>query len=120
MPAKGEDYCGDSTFEDQTSDVSPTVSDCLQIATNIAVEGDWTTQTTGGQRELVSYGSCKFGVERSGSLNGNVNFVVGNQDIINIIASSVNMFGGSGRVGAKGTMNCQGNIKGQSVLWGLY
>ncbi|KAJ2984421.1 hypothetical protein NUW58_g6066 [Xylaria curta] len=120
LQAKGEDYCGDSTFEDQTSDASPKVSDCLQIATNIAVEGDWTTQTTGGQRELVLYGSCRFGVERSGSLNGNVNFVVGNRDIIDIITSSVNMFGGSGRVGAKGTMNCQGNIKGQSVLWGLY
>ncbi|TGJ82873.1 hypothetical protein E0Z10_g5898 [Xylaria hypoxylon] len=120
MAVKGEDYCGDSTFEGQTSDASPTVSDCLQIATNIAVEGDWTTQTTGGQRELVSYGSCKFGVERSGSLNGNVDFVVGNQDIVDIITESVNMFGGSGRVGAKGTMSCQGNIKGQSVNWGLY
>ncbi|KAI0182679.1 chitinase [Xylaria flabelliformis] len=120
MPAKGEDYCGDSTFEDQTSDASPLVSDCLQIAANIAVEGDWTTLTTQGQRQLLTSGSCQFGVERSGSLNGNANFIVGNRDVIDVITSSVNMFGGSGRVGAKGTMSCQGNIKGQSVLWGLY
>lgn len=76
--------------------------------------------TTQGQREIAHSGTCKFGVERSGSLNGNINFLVGNQDVIDIIISSINMFGGSGRVGAKGTMNCQGNIKGQSVLWGLY
>ncbi|KAI0868461.1 hypothetical protein GGS24DRAFT_482282 [Hypoxylon argillaceum] len=120
MPPKTEEFCGDSTFVDQTSDASPLVADCLQITRNIAIDGDWLTMTTQGQREIAHSGTCKFGVERSGSLNGNINFLVGNQDVIDIIISSINMFGGSGRVGAKGTMNCQGNIKGQSVLWGLY
>ncbi|KAI0467015.1 hypothetical protein F4859DRAFT_518632 [Xylaria cf. heliscus] len=120
MPPKGNNYCGDSTFEDQTSDASPLVSDCLVITQNIAIDGDWTTLTIGGQRELVQHQTCMLGVERSGSLNGNSEFYVGNQDVIDIINTAVSLYGGSGRVGAKGTMNCQGNIKGQKVLWGLY
>ncbi|KAH7126534.1 putative necrosis-inducing factor-domain-containing protein [Dactylonectria estremocensis] len=114
--------CGDSTFEDQTSDASPSVEDCRTIITNI--EGDasteWTTEVVGkNQREIASYGSCSFGVEAT-EVTGNVNFQVGGQDVIGIINLAIEKFGGSGKVGAKGDMGCNGNVKDQGVKWGIY
>jgi hypothetical protein len=58
--------CGDSTIKTQTSDASPPVSDCLHTIKNI--EGNpktkWTTQVLGdNQREITSFGQCKFSVE---------------------------------------------------------
>ncbi|KAK8062875.1 hypothetical protein PG997_014972 [Apiospora hydei] len=95
----GRDTCGDSTFEDHT---------------------DFTTQVVGkNQREIGKSGTCHFGVEAT-KVNGNVNFVVGGQDMIDIINEAVKRFGGDGRVGAKGNMNCNGNIKQQAVKWGIY
>jgi hypothetical protein len=118
----GRDECGDSSFENQTSDASATVEDCLQIIKNI--EGDastgWKTQVVGkNQREIASHGSCSFGVEAT-KVDGNVNFDVGGQDVIDIINEAIRRFGGGGKIGAKGNMECNGNIKSQPVLWGIY
>ncbi|KAK8074334.1 chitinase [Apiospora phragmitis] len=118
----GRDTCGDSTFENQSSGASPKVEDCLQIVRNIEGDGstDWTTQVVGkNQREIAKSGSCHFGVEAT-KVNGNVNFVVGGQDVIDIINEAVKQFGGDGRVGAKGNMDCNGNTKQQAVKWGIY
>ncbi|ROW15174.1 hypothetical protein VPNG_03014 [Cytospora leucostoma] len=99
---QGEAYCGTSTFVDETSGASPTVSDCQQIAINIAAGGDWTVDSSGVQHQLVQYGTCAFGIQGQGSPVGNVDFTIGNQDIIDIITSSISMYGGDGQVGAKG------------------
>ncbi|RHZ56572.1 uncharacterized protein CDV56_100433 [Aspergillus thermomutatus] len=118
----GKDECGDSSFENQTSDGSPSVEDCQQIIKNIEGDAgtDWTTQVVGkNQREIASHGSCAFGVEAT-KVDGNVNFVVGGQDVIDIINEAIRRFGGGGRVGAKGNMDCNGNVKSQPVLWGIY
>lgn len=118
----GRNDCKDSSFEDKTSGASPSVDDCRQIITNIQGDGstDWTTDVIGhNQREIAKSGSCSFGVEAS-KTNGNVNFVVGGQDVIDIINTAIEKFGGSGKVGAEGHMECNGNIKGQSVTWGIY
>ncbi|KAG9381867.1 Hce2 domain containing protein [Pyrenophora tritici-repentis] len=74
----GINSCGDSTFEDQSSDASSNVADCLEIIENI--EGDasttWTTQVIGkNQRKIASFGSCSFGVEAT-EQNGNTDFAV--------------------------------------------
>lgn len=116
----GKDYCEDSTFEDQTSNASPPVEDCLQIVKNIeGTDGSWNTFIE-TQRQLVSYGNCKFGVTGKGR-KGNSNFDVGAQDIVDIIRDAVKKFGNEdGKVGAKGVMQCSGNIKKQKVEWGLY
>jgi hypothetical protein len=53
-------------------------------------------------------------------VDGNVNFVFGGQDVIDIINESIKQFASNGRVGAKGNMNYNGNVKGQPVLWGIY
>ncbi|KAF3225838.1 hypothetical protein TWF106_001711 [Orbilia oligospora] len=119
----GRDRCGASTFEDRTSGASPSVSDCLQIIRNI--EGDatseWTHRIT-GQRKILEYGSCAFGIERTGGTGGAVEFKVGGQDVIDVINDAVKRFGSSGRVGARGVMSCDGTTAGThvNVLWGLY
>jgi hypothetical protein len=118
----GKDECGDSTFVDQTSGASPKVEDCRQIIKNIEGDGstDWTTQVVGHkQREIASHGSCHFGVEAT-KTDGNVNFKVGGQDVIDIINNAIAQLGRDGLIGAKGDMNCNGNIKSQPVLWGIY
>ena len=107
--------CGDSSFINQSSGGSPLISDCQMIQRNIAGGGTWTTNAIVGQRQLVQYGTCAFGVTvRSGTAN------VGNQDIIDIINTSIQMFSYEGRVGSKGTMPCQGPLGGTTVDWGLY
>ncbi|KAL2127503.1 hypothetical protein VTI74DRAFT_10626 [Chaetomium olivicolor] len=119
----GKDRCGDSTFEDRTSDASPLVSDCLQIIRNI--EGDASTEFTHritGHREILSFGSCAFGIERTGGTGGAVEFKVGGQDVIDVINDAVKKYGGSGKVGARGVMSCDGTTVGThvDVLWGIY
>ncbi|EEA29070.1 conserved hypothetical protein [Talaromyces marneffei ATCC 18224] len=113
--------CGDSTFVDQTSAASPKVDDCLQIVANIQnTLGEWEVENAVEQQhQLVQYGTCKFGVQGKG-INGNIDFHIGAQDIIDIIHSSISKFASNGVVGSMGEMNCNGNVKQQAVEWGLY
>ena len=118
---KGPDMCQDSTFVDHTSDDSPPVSDCQQIIKNI--EGDtkavWTTGIA-TQREILHYGKCKFGVESKSGADGNVTFEIGAQDVIDFIREAIDRFGGSGKAGAKGVVDCAGNVHKTTIEWGLY
>lgn len=118
---QGKDDCGASTFVDQTSSASPLVSDCQQLVKNIqGTDGEWEVENAiGSQHQLVQFGECKFVVQGQGK-NGNIDFHVGAQDIVDIINDSIQKFGGIGRVGAKGVMSCRGTVKGQDVEWGLY
>ncbi|KAL8371943.1 hypothetical protein RB595_001650 [Gaeumannomyces hyphopodioides] len=119
----GKDHCGASSFENTGSDVSPLVSDCQQVIKNI--EGDASTVFTHsitGHREILKFGTCRFGIERTGGTGGTVQFMVGGQDVIDLINDAIKQFGGGGRVGAKGVMPCAGvtvNTK-VDVLWGIY
>ncbi len=116
----GKDYCGASTFENKGSDASPLVKDCLQIVKNIeGTDGEWNISPLKKQRELVKFGSCHFGVTGT-NIKGNVSFNVGAQDIVDIIKDAIKQFGSGDRIGAKGSMQCGGNIKKQDVDWGLY
>ncbi|KAL4758186.1 chitinase [Aspergillus foveolatus] len=122
IPA-GKDDCGKSTFVDQTSDASPKIKDCRQILLNIQDDGgtEWRTQVAGkNQREIASHASCHFGVEAT-KVDGNVNFVDGGQDVIDIINDAIAQFGNKdGLVGAMGEMSCNGNVHDQAVLWRIY
>jgi hypothetical protein len=119
----GKKDCAKTTFEDHTSDASPSVDDCRQIIKNI--QGDSTTEWTDTQvighkqRQIAKAGGCSFGVEAS-KTTGNANFKVGGQDVIDTINNAINKFGGGGKIGAKGYMSCSGNVKGQDVTWGIY
>ncbi|KAJ5611255.1 hypothetical protein N7510_007974 [Penicillium lagena] len=109
--------CGDSTFTNESTGGSPTVSDCQQIATNIAGGGTWHVEGYGIQHQLVQYGTCAFGVT-----NSDKGFKIGNQDIIDLINGSISRFQWSGLVGAKGEMSCQDDfsVEDETVSWGLY
>ncbi|KAL5360965.1 hypothetical protein BJX96DRAFT_151156 [Aspergillus floccosus] len=118
----GRDYCEVSSFIDQTSDASPSVADCLTIIKNIEGDGetDWTHQVVGHpHREIASHGSCAFGVEAT-KTDGNVNFKIGGQDVIDIINDAIDKFARDGKIGAKGDVNCNGNVKSQPIEWGIY
>lgn len=118
---QGVSSCGTSTFVDQTSSASPTVVDCMQLVQNI--EGGTGSHeienALGEQHQIAQYGSCKFGVQGMGK-HGNIAFYVGDQDIVDIINTSVQKFSWNGLVSAKGMMSCSGDVTGQEVQWGLY
>ncbi|KAG9256684.1 glycoside hydrolase [Emericellopsis atlantica] len=120
---KGRDYCSKSTFKNQGSNASPPVEDCRQIIKNLEglPEKDWRVDILGGQTQLAKSGECAFGAEARHSPDGNIWFRVGSQDIIDLINDSINKFGDSGRVGAKGDMDCDGNApQVEQVEWGIY
>lgn len=104
--------CGDSSFVDQTSNASPPVADCLQIVNNIeGTTADYPVFSD--QQGILSAGLCVFGVQGK---RGVVGTRIANQDAIDLIRDAVAKFGGSGKIGAKGTMTCGGN----TVEWGIY
>ncbi|KAK2758804.1 hypothetical protein FQN54_003496 [Arachnomyces sp. PD_36] len=107
---ESNDYCGDSSFENQTSGGSPLVSDCQQIITNIAGGGDWSLGMF--QRKIAEHGTCAFGAQVDGTVSK-----VGNQDVIDLIQASIDQFQWNGLVGAQGEMNC-GYI--YDVRWAIY
>lgn len=113
--------CNDSTFTDTTSSTSPAVSDCQTLASNIAGGGTWTIFPT-DQRQLAQFGSCAFGV--TAAFSWTTAWVkVGNQDIIDLIHSSAQMFASEdGLVGAKGAMGCQAGpvTENDEVQWEIY
>lgn len=98
------------------------MSDCQQIIRNIEGDGstDWTHRIT-GHREVLSHGSCHFGIERTGGTGGAVQFKVEGQGAIDVINDAIRRYGGGGRVGAKGVMPCSGTTAGTkvNVLWGI-
>ncbi|EPE09530.1 glycoside hydrolase family 18 protein [Ophiostoma piceae UAMH 11346] len=113
--------CESSTFVDQTSDASPSISDCQTLISNIDhTDGEWEIENVAHQQhQIAQAGSCKFGVQGNGGGIGGFN--VGAKDIVDIISDSIRDYGGSGKVGAKGVMACNG-ISGRKVTvkWGLY
>ncbi|CAK7233391.1 hypothetical protein SEUCBS140593_008587 [Sporothrix eucalyptigena] len=109
MPKTTSD-CGDSTFVDQTSSASPSVSDCMELVDDI--EGsDNSYKIFSDQQAILTKRSCVFGVQ--GKSGGTY---IANQDVVDLIRDSIAKFGGSGKIGAKGTMVCGGD----SVEWGIY
>jgi GH18 family chitinase len=123
-PPLGRNECGNSTFENRGSDISPKVEDCLEIIRIIERDPStsWSVEVVKGQRQIAEAGSCRFGVEATW-VGDNADFMVGGQDVIDIINDAVRMFGSTGRVGARGYMDCKATSlhkPWQGVLWGIY
>ena len=129
-PFHGSGVCGDSTFEGTTSGTAPLVSDCMTMIDNIAVVNQENGSDGGRQiwgvenfvkkqHQLIQFGTCAFGVQ--GGKVGDAHFWIGNQDIIDIVHSSIDKFGASGRIGAKGQMKCKPmGAFPVLVTWGIY
>lgn len=113
--------CQDSSFNNDTTDGSPLVSDCQTLASNIAGGGSWSVWTlfySNGNAfdEIASYGTCAFGVRSNAAI------YVGNQDIIDLINSAIDMFQWNGLVGADGQVDCQDQAAAATnpMHWGIY
>lgn len=119
----GKKSCEKSSFQDDTSDASPLVSDCKIMIENFEKDGgtSWKSDTAGLQhRELGHYGTCAFGVEAT-KLNGNIYFHFGGGDLIEYINTAIKMFSKGGKVGASGKVDCAANTAtSQPVKWGIY
>lgn len=106
--------CEVSSFNNETDENSPLVSDCLTLASNIAGGGTW---MNGKWTNWPTFGTCAF---QAGSVH---HIKVGNQDIIDLIHSSIDMFASSdGRVGASGSVDCQNMLWPQTDTtgWSIY
>ncbi|KAB5583669.1 putative necrosis-inducing factor-domain-containing protein [Coniochaeta sp. 2T2.1] len=118
-PGKSVSDCKDSTFSQETNPFgSPLVKECQVIVKNIAGGGTWSVETvTGSFHQLVQFGTCAFGVQvKSASA-----FVhIGNQDIMDVITTSIGRFAEGGRIAATGTMPCQSGAVWDSVYWSIY
>ncbi|KAL1908570.1 hypothetical protein Sste5344_005656 [Sporothrix stenoceras] len=107
--------CGDSSFVNQTSNASPPVADCLQIVKNIeGTVGDYLVSTD--QRGILSAGLCVFGVQVMKRIKCLTTTHITNHDVIDLIHDAVARFGGSGKIGAKGTVTCGS----YTIEWGIY
>ncbi|KAH6889357.1 putative necrosis-inducing factor-domain-containing protein [Thelonectria olida] len=112
---KRENKCSGSSFKNQTSAASPKTKDCEKMCAKFKGGGTWTISDEDGQRELVGYESCAFGVTVK-SYRLDALCQVGNEDIIDLVTDSIEKFEGQGKVGAKGEMWC-GDCWTE---WGLY
>jgi hypothetical protein len=117
----GLSYCttSKSTYIEETSGGSPLIDDCLHIVENIeGTSGSW-IKPIERQFGILHYGECYFGIEGKGR-KGNVDEYVGAQDAVDIIRYAAKHWGDGTRMGGKGVMQCNGNIKQQEVHWAIY
>ncbi|KAB5566608.1 putative necrosis-inducing factor-domain-containing protein [Coniochaeta sp. 2T2.1] len=114
--------CSGIRFYDQTSDASPDVMDCLHIAHNIRHDGQWEIDLFFHRhRQIVQYGGCAVGIQGRNNIYIDTTAYVSYEDVIEIIYGSVELFGHSGKVGAKGYMDCHYKFGGtRRLFWGLY
>lgn len=111
--------CEDSSFQNDTSSGSPLVADCQQIVANIAAGGTWYLDATKESHDhtVVSFGTCIFGALSDWPTK------IGNQDIIDLITTSVEQFQQDGRIGASGYVDCQNQgvvYSTNQIWWGIY
>jgi hypothetical protein len=120
LPTASEGRCGFAhEFDDLTGPDSPLAEDCIELAHRIRGAGEWTVEGFLLQdHQLVEWKTCAFGIM---SIQATMLFLVGNQDIIDLLRDSVRDFTLDGRVGAMGKMWCRNN-PGWSVQvkWGIY
>ncbi len=118
-------YCDTSTFQGDTTDASPLVSDCQLLVQDILDRGQYQrvehNVLTGPQSSIESHGTCVFGVQSDYvAAKANAAYKVGGQDIIDLITDSISRFSYNGKVGASGGMDCKGDLSSQWVKWSLY
>ena len=118
----GKSYCttSKSTYVKETSGGSPLIEDCLALVKKIQGTKKYWDKPIERQFGIVGSGTCTFGITGKGR-KGNANEKVGAQDVVDIIRYAAKHWGaGETRMGGKGTMQCDGNIKRQKVNWAIY
>ncbi|KAF7154839.1 hypothetical protein CNMCM5623_003097 [Aspergillus felis] len=119
----GTGYCGDASFINQSSGGSPLVSDC-QVLRQRIIDSHLAYAFAGyGDNHWVpfdSYGSCVIGFSCQGPY-GVYWCEVDSRDAADLIASSIDKFSWSGKVGAKGKMPCDSRdgVR-RTTYWAVY
>ncbi|KAF2095060.1 hypothetical protein NA57DRAFT_59812 [Rhizodiscina lignyota] len=113
--------CGSSSFVNQSSGGSPTVSDCQALADKFSNQVGQRSLSGGSQVTVDSSGTCGFGAQGNTNTEGAIYFI-GNQDAADIINSAIQQFGSTGVVGAEGKMSCQALVLGGNadVNWAVF
>ncbi|KAK1982292.1 putative necrosis-inducing factor-domain-containing protein [Colletotrichum cereale] len=121
FPRAPRGYCGDSTFENTTNGNSAYANDCVAMR-DLLLSRDEQWAISSVQRTLAWAASCAFGAQIYSALPPQA--WIGGRDLADIIAVSLQRFGGGGRLGAKGEMDCQDRVTlgGGDIYttWGLY
>ncbi|KAK2017810.1 hypothetical protein LZ32DRAFT_614113 [Colletotrichum eremochloae] len=121
FPRAPRGFCGDSTFENTTNGNSAYVSDCLTMR-DLLLSRDEQWAVPQYQRTLAWAASCAFGANIMNIWPPQA--WIGGKDLADIIGTSVRLYGGGGRLGAKGDMPCQDRVTqggGEiDTFWGLY
>ncbi|EUC40609.1 hypothetical protein COCMIDRAFT_9555 [Bipolaris oryzae ATCC 44560] len=110
---KRNNFCGATTFINNSSGGSPWIADCQTLFDRIAGDGTWFVE--GPQKRIASWATCEFGAR---SLDGTIT-TIGNEDVRDLVRDSIARFAWQGRVGASGVVDC-GSRGGVKVWWGVY
>ncbi|KAI0600570.1 putative necrosis-inducing factor-domain-containing protein [Biscogniauxia sp. FL1348] len=112
-------FCGVSSFEDRTSDGSPSSSDCECVRDwSAAHKGYYSINKSDADTffPVITCGTCRFGVDTSNFFGAHV----GNKDIVDVVSTALSLFPSGGRVGAYGEMGCENSFVTAGTRWGLY
>jgi hypothetical protein len=119
--------CGDSDFINHTTDASPLVTDCQEMAGQLTTDkGYWPLIAGGTQYRTAFVRTCAFGLqtycEGDNCPTPGTIVKVGDMDVVGLINDSVRRFSWNGKVGAAGHMKCQEQTTDtpRPVQWGLY
>ncbi|KAK0648866.1 putative necrosis-inducing factor-domain-containing protein [Cercophora newfieldiana] len=114
-------WCSPSSeYVDQTSEGSPKVFDCRQLAHNVRGDGDWMLRPQQYQRTIAKFNTCAVGVTILDHPHRAV--FVGNEDVQDFVFESIDRFSWNGLIGAKGKFNCMFSRSNweNHVEWAVY
>ncbi|KAI0417499.1 putative necrosis-inducing factor-domain-containing protein [Xylaria grammica] len=121
-------FCGDTTWQNETSSTAALASDCQKIADQLRQHEKkafelygWKEDSTDEYLGLSTVGSCVFGAKVIH--NNNALPVIANGDIADIIRDAMSHFEVGGRIGASGSMQCKpdwGDYFSQEIGWRIY
>ncbi|KAH7380275.1 putative necrosis-inducing factor-domain-containing protein [Phaeosphaeria sp. MPI-PUGE-AT-0046c] len=109
---KRADWCGSSTFINNSSGGSPQIADCQQLAANIVGDGRWSVGYA--DKLIAKYGTCSFNARISAGFERST--YIGNEDLRDLIRDSIARFAWQGKVGASGVTDCNK----ATVTWGIF
>lgn len=113
--------CGNSSFYRTTSSASAENEDCVKLRRSLSrVFDSKNMHLRKGFNEVVSFGTCRFGLRNDGLP---YDVIIGMKDVWDLLAETERrqyrevFWGTSTRVGAKGRMRCGPTNK--EVIWGI-
>ncbi|KAI5925852.1 putative necrosis-inducing factor-domain-containing protein [Camillea tinctor] len=117
--AKDRNFCGTSSFENRSSGGSPSAADCECVRDFAAGhKGFYRINRSDADTffPVITCGTCRFGADTSNFFGTQV----GNEDIVDVVNTALDLFRSDGHVGAYGEMGCDNSFQTAKTTWGLY